>query len=61
MKPHPAKRGKKPAKRQKTWIRTYQSDPWNDPRVRLELFIAPNLALKLGLPRHIAEKPEDQK
>lgn len=38
---------KKPKK--KTWSRKYGKDPWNDPETKLELFISPDLKLKLGL------------
>lgn len=36
---------KKPKK--KNWRRKYGKDPWNDPDVKLELLIAPDLKLKI--------------
>ena len=41
----PRKRPQKPPP--KTWRRKYEKDPWNNPEAKLELFIAPDLKLRL--------------
>lgn len=53
------KKTRQPKKTKKSWSRKYEQDPWNDPRVKLELYISPSLQLKLGLPAHMVEKPQE--
>lgn len=44
----------------KTWTRKYERDPWNDPDVKLELFIAPDLQMRIeALPRKPAQREEE--
>ena len=41
------KRSQPPTKPKKSWLRKYEKDPWNDPEAKLELFISPDLKLRL--------------